>query len=276
MNDDGTTATELPPYLALIAVDVEGFSNRRGRFHGPLSQAVTEVLAAAFHRAGLGIAWSSGQEFPRRTGDGYVVGFRSGILPKLVNPLLHALQDELAERDREHRIPGGTPMRLRVSIGVGPVSSDDRTDLSDPGQADDGSGHDRVELHRLLDCAALRELLANNGPRTYVVAALTERAYLDAVRSGYSGDGEDYYAGVDVAIKGGTTRAYLRVPHQTGPALRSGIGPGGTGPAPAGDRPDAGPPSGSGGPQVEFRGEVHRSPQHFGHGDITGTRYGDR
>ena len=209
----------LPPYRAMLAVDMKDFSSNKGRQHEPLTERIPQILAASFTRAGLGDEWAEGQRFPRSEGDGYVVGFRPPVLPFLVNPLLHALQDELEERNRTDPTPRQTPIRMRVSINVGPVTDSGENPIGD------GSGAARVETHRLLDARDVKDLLERSGPETYVVAIISARAFEDAVLTGYSGDSEDDYARILVEVKSYRGVAYLRVPNPTGDLVKSGLLP---------------------------------------------------
>ncbi len=220
MTEADVTPKALPPYRAMLAVDMKDFSARQGRYHEGLTDRIPQILAAAFSRARLGDEWAEGKRFPRSDGDGYVVGFRPPVLPFLVNPFLHALQDELKECNRTDPVLGQAPIRMRVSINVGPVTDSGENTISD------GSGTARVETHRLLDAPAVKNQLERSGPETYVAAIVSARAFEDAVLTGYSGDGEDYYVRVPVEVKSYRGVAFLRVPNPTGDLLRTGQWPG--------------------------------------------------
>lgn len=180
-------AQALPPYRAMLAVDMKDFSGNQGREHEALTALIPQIVASAFTRAGLGSEWAEGQRFPRPEGDGYVVGFRPSVLPFLVNPLLQALQAELAERNATDSTPRQTPIRMRVGINVGPVTDSGENPVVD------GSGAARVETHRLLEAPVVKDLLERSAPETYVAAIIGARAFEDAVLTGYSGDSEKLY-----------------------------------------------------------------------------------
>ncbi|MEU5697042.1 hypothetical protein [Actinosynnema sp. NPDC020468] len=200
---------ELPPYRALLVVDVKDFSGRPGRDHAGITESIPVLLAGAFGRCGLGDAWRE-QRFGVTTGDGYAVGFPSAVLPFLLNPLLGALQEELAQR---------SVLRLRASVNVGPM-----TDTGVP-TISSGSGAARVETHRLLDSDPVKALLARSGEATRVAAVVSARAYEDAVLTGYAADPPEHYVEVPVAVKAYRGTAYLRVPTPTGDLLASGFAP---------------------------------------------------
>ncbi|WP_051386396.1 hypothetical protein [Actinokineospora inagensis] len=207
---------DLPPYRALLVVDVKGFGGVESRNHAEITERVPLILRAAFQRCGLGDDWDE-KRFGFTTGDGYAAGFPSTLLPRLLKPLLQALQDELDYRDRVRADP--VPLRMRVSVNVGPV-----TDTGE-GLISEGSGTARVETHRLLDAEPVKALLARSGPNTRVVAVVSARAFHDAVAGGYTDEPRELYVPAPVAVKELTDLAYLRVPSPTGDLLREGFLP---------------------------------------------------
>jgi hypothetical protein len=198
---------------------MKDFSAHRGRDHAALTDRIPQILDAAFTRAGNGDLWADRKRFPRSDGDGYVAGFPPAELPFLLNPFLHALQAELESQNRADLVVPGRPIRMRVSINVGPVTDSGADTISD------GSGTARVETHRLLDAPAVKSVLERSGPQTYVAAIVSARAYEDAVMTGYAGLDESYFARVDVQVKAYRGVAFLRVPNPTGELLRTGLWP---------------------------------------------------
>ncbi len=209
-------ASELPPYRALLVVDIKDFSGVPGVHQAEVTDLVPVVLRSAFERCGLTEVWS-GKRFIISTGDGCALGFPSAVLPLLLNPFLQALQDELDYRAQVHADP--VPLRMRVSINVGAVTDSGRELLSE------GSGASRVETHRLLDAEPVRDLLTRSGPATRVAAIVSARAFEDVVASGYTGEPKDFYVPAPVQVKQLTDVAYLRVPSPTGDLLHSGFLP---------------------------------------------------
>ncbi|WP_051386049.1 hypothetical protein [Actinokineospora inagensis] len=204
-----TSHTELPPYRAIVVVDVKDFAGRHGRDHAALTRAVPVLLRRAMDNCGLGREWTRAA-VSTSTGDGWVLAVRSGLLPRLLNPLLPALQDVLAAHS-------GDPVRLRATVHVGPLTGG--TSIAA------GSGAARVQAHRLVDAEPVRALLARSGPATRLAAVVSERAYTDAVLSGYSGDAPELYVPVPVQVKSFTETAYLRVPVPSGMLLTHGFLP---------------------------------------------------
>ncbi|QKV79605.1 hypothetical protein [Amycolatopsis sp. Hca4] len=226
--------TELPPYRALLAVDIRDFSGVLAKDHAPVTDAIPTILRSAFQRCGQGDAWRE-QRFGFSTGDGYAVGLPSAVLPFLLNPFLPALQEELVYRSDVGADP--VPLRMRVSVHIGPVTDSGTNLLSE------GSGTARIEAHRLLDAAPVRELLNRSGPMTRVAAIVSEQVYRDAVLSGYAADAPEHYVPVPVEVKKHRGTGYLRVPAPSGHLLRDGFlprvaGPTGTDP----EQPQEEPP----------------------------------
>ncbi|UOZ02529.1 hypothetical protein [Amycolatopsis sp. WQ 127309] len=209
-------AAELPPYRALLAVDIRDFSGVLAKDHARITDAIPTILCSAFQRCGLSEIWHR-QRFGFGTGDGYALGLPSTMLPFLLNPFLAALQEELVYRSEVHADP--VPLRMRVSVHIGPVTDSGADLLSE------GSGTARIETHRLLDAGPVRELLNRSGPMTRVAAIVSEQAYHDAVLSGYAADAPEHYVPAPVEVKKHRGIGYLRVPSPSGDLLRDGFLP---------------------------------------------------
>lgn len=205
--------TELPAYRALLVVDARRFSSLPGRDHARVTDEIPVVLRRAFDRAGLTRLWEEAAFRDSTGGDSYYCGLDSRYLPSLLNPLLGALQDELVSRNAHAH----HPIRLRASIHVGPLTG------PESGKASEGSGAARIETHRLLDSDPVRSLLESAGQATCVAAIVSERAYLDAVASGYAGESPDLYRRVRAERKEYGGAAYLRVPLPSGGLLDHGF-----------------------------------------------------
>ncbi len=213
------SSRRLPPYQALFAVDVRDFSGYRGRDHEELTRRIPRILAAAFDRAGLEEVWSE-EIWHRVIGDSYVAGFRSAVLPLLLNPLLGALQEQLRHENRTDAIGDPPrPIRMRVSVHVGPATEPSGDDDSD------GSGEARIEVHRLLDADVVKELLSRADDETCVAAIISQRAFVDAVVSGYAGEKPTLYVPAPVKVKKFEAIAMLRVPNPTGELIARGFLP---------------------------------------------------
>jgi hypothetical protein len=209
---------ELPPYRALLIVDMRDFSGTPGRRHAELTEEIPRILRDAFRRANLADMLDD-IRFQATTGDGYVLGFRSTALPYLINPLLTELQNELTYRNRAERPSHPEVIRMRVSINIGPLTDTGGSKISD------GSGNTRIETHRLLDAQPVRDLLIRSTDATCVAAIVSARAYEDAVLSGYAADDPGFYIEAPVQVKSYEGTAYLRVPCPTGDLLKHGFRP---------------------------------------------------
>ncbi|MFD1517009.1 hypothetical protein [Pseudonocardia yunnanensis] len=203
----------------MFIVDMKDFSGTPGRRHAELTEEIPRILRDAFRRANL-MEMLDDVRFQGTTGDGYVLGFRSAVLPYLINPLLVELQNELAYRNRAGRAAHAQEViRMRVSVHVGPVTYSGQNTISD------GSGNARIETHRLLDAEPVRDLLARSTDATCVAAIVSARAYEDAVLSGYAADDPGFYVEAPVQVKSYEGTAYLRVPCPTGGLLKHGFRP---------------------------------------------------
>ncbi|GLF92930.1 hypothetical protein [Streptomyces yaizuensis] len=203
-----TQSRLLPPYRALLAVDAKDFTGHPSAEHGVISRAVVQLLETSLRRAGLGEIWED-RRFPASTGDGYVFGFDPAFLPFVVHPWLHTLQDVLTEF-RVHSL-GAAPIRLRVSLHVGP--------LPDSGDDFDGNGTPRNDTHRLLDSRPVKAVLAASGENvTHVAAILSDRCFQDAVAGGWTGRHPDHFIEVPATVEGKSfeQRAWLYVPAPSG------------------------------------------------------------
>lgn len=205
---------ELPPYRALMVVDMKNFSGEKGRDHARITEQIPLILQNTFQRCRLDRVWDS-VRFQGTTGDGYFAGLDPRYLPFVLHPFLPALQDELEYQNRV--APGHQPLRMRVSVTVGPMTDSGGKTLSD------GSGDTRIEAHRMIDDTSVRDLLTRSGSVTCVAAIVSSRVYDDVVASGYSAEDPALYVPVDIEVKTYRGRAYLRVPKPSGDLLTGGF-----------------------------------------------------
>lgn len=211
------TIAELPPYRAFLVVDMKDFSGSPGRHHAELTDAIPDILYQTFRRCGLSGRWDDAR-FRGSTGDGYYLGFRSAVLPFLLNPVLRELQEELQYRNKVGPVAGhDQPIRMRVSINVGPMTDSGHNSITD------GSGAARIETHRLLDSPPVRDLLTRSSAITCVAAIISARVFEDAVLPGYAEDAPEFYVPAPVQVKNYHSQAYLRVPRPSGGLLTHGF-----------------------------------------------------
>ncbi|MGA3540446.1 hypothetical protein ACK8GE_14275 [Micromonosporaceae bacterium DT194] len=208
----------LPPYRAVLAVDAKGFTDMPGSTHEDVAALIPRLVGDAMREAGLAAEWAD-PEFYGHTGDGFAMGLPTRILPYLVHPLPALLQQRLETHGREHR--GADPLRLRVSLHVGPLPADSAA----PGNG--GNGPARNETHRLLDSDVVKRALADASPRISLVAMIvSDRVFQDVVSAGYSGLHPDHFVDVIARVEGKPfeQRAWLHLPAPSG----SGLGAGGS------------------------------------------------
>ncbi|MCK8677135.1 hypothetical protein [Streptomyces lichenis] len=203
-----TRSRLLPPYRGVIAVDAKDFTGLPAIEHEVVSRAVPELLRLSLDRAGLAALWED-RKFSATTGDGYVIGCDPSLLPFVIHPWLYTLQEVLTEYN-VHSL-GAAPIRLRVSLHVGP--------LPDTGDEFGGNGTARNDTHRLLDSRPAKAVLAGSRSITQVVAVLSERCYQDAVASGYTGRHPDHFIEVPATVDGKrfAQQAWIYVPQPSGP-----------------------------------------------------------
>ncbi|MGA4846091.1 hypothetical protein ACOBQB_07435 [Streptomyces sp. G5(2025)] len=204
-----TRSRPLPPYRGVLAVDAKDFTGRPAIEHEAVSRAVPELLKTALSKAELQDLWCD-RKFPASTGDGYVFGFDPTRMPFVIHPFLLSLQDVLT--DFNVLSHGAVPIRLRVSLHVGP--------LPDTGDEFGGNGTARNDTHRLLDSRPVKAVLASHKESiTHVAAILSDRCYEDAVASRYTGRHPDHFVEVAATVDGKpfSQRAWIYVPQPSGP-----------------------------------------------------------
>jgi hypothetical protein len=199
----------LPPYRAVLAVDMEKFSASSARHQQSIGRLIPQVLEEAFTRADMLPVWKDAR-FPRHSGDGYVMGAEPEHLPYLISPFLEELQRALeriqpylAALDRNLR------MRLRASIDVGPLP-----DTGD-GSGIDAMGEAMISTHRLLDSEPVRRELEASDPDTTLLATIvSRRVYEDVVLGGFAPVRASRWRPVHASVpsKGFQAEGYLFVP----------------------------------------------------------------
>jgi hypothetical protein len=202
----------VPGHKGIVAVDVEGFSKRRDVSQEHAAGFILDALAGSFERAGVGEVWER-REFPSHRGDGYAFGFDPAMMPGVIAPWLAMLQETLMESEP---LSGG-PLRLRVSLHIGPLPAD--------GGPHDGSGTARNEAHRLLNADVLKLLLAaTSREATRVVAIVSDDCFKAAVHSGRTLH-PDRFCEVSATVAGKQfdQRAWIHVPVLSGDLLTAAI-----------------------------------------------------
>jgi hypothetical protein len=128
----------------------------------------------------------------------------------LIDPVVNGLQDELADLHRMSAVG----LRMRVSIGVGPLTDSDEPRLGN------GSGATMVETHRLLDSEPLRSALLSSDPEvTFVAVMISHRVFEDVVAAGYTIKATSEFCRFPVQVKNYRSTGYLHVPRPSGHIL---------------------------------------------------------
>jgi hypothetical protein len=203
------TVAPLPPYRAVLAVDMEKFSATSSLNQQTIGILIPHVLELALNRSDLSHVWE-GRRFPRHGGDGYVFGTDPEYLPFLISPFLENLQQVLQEfQPNLAGLDRALRMRLRVSVDVGP--------LPDLGEGDpmNAMGEAMISTHRLLDSEPVRaELRRTDADTTLVAAIVSRRVYEDVVLGGFTSVKAPRWQPVQAAVadKGFQAEGYLFVP----------------------------------------------------------------
>ncbi|MBD0694337.1 MULTISPECIES: hypothetical protein [Streptomycetaceae] len=206
----GDSSQPLPPYHALLGLDVRGFTAMPGVVHAPVSAYLEPLLDAAFTAAGLDTLRTA-KRFISNSGDGLALGFAPELLPFVIDPGLDCLRRELARHNAE---PNRVRLQMRASLHAGHVIAS--------GLPGEGNGPARNALHRLLDSRELKAFLAHASPATtHLVAILSDRVYQDAVRHRYTGLHPDLFKRILATVPGrdDSEWAWVYVPTPSGNLL---------------------------------------------------------
>ncbi|WP_017605027.1 hypothetical protein [Nocardiopsis alkaliphila] len=215
-------SSPLPPYRALLAVDMENFSRTGDRNQQFIGELIPKVLEAALSDSGMEQVWKE-KLFARHGGDGFVFGTDPEHLPFLISPFLEnlqkqleAIQPTLAALDRELR------MRFRVSIDVGPLP------YHGPDDPKNAMGRAMIDLHRRLDSEEVKAELKRTDPdATLVATVISRRVYEDVVLGGFTPLTPTRWRAVKTTVpdKGFQAESYLFLPvHTWGPDPDEGPG----------------------------------------------------
>ncbi|MFE4975523.1 hypothetical protein ACFRAR_25910 [Kitasatospora sp. NPDC056651] len=206
-----SSSRPLPPYQALLGLDVKNYTGMPGVVHAPVSAYLEPLLDAALTAAGLDDLRTA-KRFVSNSGDGLTLGFDSTFMPFVIAPGLDCLDKELARHNAE---PNHVQIRMRASLHAGHVAA--------PGVSGEGNGPARNDLHRLLDSREVKALLDHASPATtHLVAILSDHVYDTAVRNRFAGLHPDFFKPVDATVPGRedySEKAWLYVPAPSGNLL---------------------------------------------------------
>ncbi|RRS00161.1 hypothetical protein [Glycomyces terrestris] len=202
-------------HVAVLAFDIRRFSAFTDTERTRIATEFRDDIEEAFRGTDLQRAWSD-REFCQNGGDGIVVGFPAGHLRDIVDRLPQALQHRLRERHQQ----GGSRLRMRLGIAVGPVQgiADDRVDVA-PNQP-------IIDACRIGDSKPTRMLLENSDEdATYLAVAVAPNVITGTIGPDpvWLRASEFVKVSIDMPDKRFHTEAYLHVPSPSGDLLRFGL-----------------------------------------------------
>jgi hypothetical protein len=197
---------DVPVYRNIVAVDIEGSTDRTNLIKGELRDLVYRLVAAALGMAGIDI--QTCDPFTDR-GDGVLVLLRptdefpkpyllSRLMPALAS-LLSAHNSSIAPAEQAR------VMRLRAVVHAGEVHHDGKGPF----------GEDLDVAFRLLDAKPFKEHLKSGTAPLALVAS--DSIYQSIIRHGYDGiDGGEFRPLVTVNVGNQRRKGWVHVPHAGG------------------------------------------------------------
>ncbi|MBR7827928.1 hypothetical protein KDK95_16545 [Actinospica sp. MGRD01-02] len=178
-------AAEDATHHSIMALDIEGFTQRDNPAQISLHDAVYGIVGAAASDVGIDLD----QIGQADTGDGMLLFFPASVpTALLVGPLVRALGDRLAERAKQSSAQY-TP-RLRIALHHGLAHRGER-----------GWTGDAVNFTcRLVDAQPLREVLAA-ASRTNLVLIASDQVYEAVIRHDYRAADPATYRAVTFSVK---------------------------------------------------------------------------
>ncbi|MFD7080457.1 hypothetical protein [Streptomyces sp. NPDC059918] len=241
------TPLDVPPEQALLAVDMQGYSQIPEAKMAPVRSDLDDVLTNVLAHIGLQDPRDLRGAF-KDTGDGAIFVMPAKDIARLVDPLLEHLHAALVRYDRE-RLASAPAIRLRAAVHVGPLSLPDHR------------GDAINEVCRLLDSQVVRTGLtvAREHRSGFLAAVVSEAAFRRTVRAGRTPDlDEEHFLRATARVDGKAFEepCWLFVPQMTPRALAPLIEPD----PPGGDGGTAAPTASAGSsstPAVfQFNGEM--------------------
>lgn len=193
----------IAPVRTLLMVDAERFSAHPDASLPRLHKEIRAALGAAADRAGLGEEWRAA-DLTQSTGDGLFVVLPYESAAAVIDCFVPGLQETLGDIAPRLRAVGQR-LRLRVSMVVGPVDTEDLEAA--------GVSAATVELSRLLNCEPLRTALSGSDPDvTFVALIVSAETHARLVRGGHTRMRPSQFTGVRCVVKETDVDAYLYVP----------------------------------------------------------------
>lgn len=210
------SSLDVPPEQALLAVDMQSYSQVPEAKMAPLRSDLDDVLTNVLAHIGLQDPRQRPGAF-KDTGDGAIFVMPAKDLARLVDPLLEHLHAALVRYDRE-RLASAPAIRLRAAVHVGPLSLPDHR------------GDAINEVCRLLDSQVVRTGLtaAREHQGGFLAAVVSEAAFRRTVRAGRTPDlDEEHFLRATARVEGKAfeEQCWLFVPQLTPQVLAPLIAP---------------------------------------------------
>jgi hypothetical protein len=181
-------------YRLVLAVDVEKYSTRDTREQLRAQTELQHILCAAAQNTGL----DQRDWYEQVSGDGELVVLPEDVdIPVVVGDFTSQLEMILGELN--HRVIGGTRLRLRVAMHHGTLT---------PGPFGP-AGDAPIVVSRLLDARPLRKLLADQQERDLALI-VSQSLYQDVVRTGFCSLDPGEFQPVRVNAKGVQYHGFVR------------------------------------------------------------------
>ncbi|MFJ3106525.1 hypothetical protein [Streptomyces sp. NPDC086835] len=222
------SSLDVPPEQALLAVDMQGYSQIPEARMAPVRSDLDDVLTNVLAHSGLHDPRDRPGAY-KDTGDGAIFVLPAKDIARLIDPLLEHLHAALVRYDRE-RLASAPSIRLRAAVHVGPLSLPDHR------------GDAINEVCRLLDSQVVRTALtaAREHRGGLLAAVVSEPAFRRTVRAGRTPDlDEEHFLQATARVEGKAFEepCWLYTPRMTPQGLAPFISPeapgGGVGTPPA-------------------------------------------
>ncbi|MGW3228451.1 hypothetical protein [Kitasatospora sp. NPDC001095] len=228
---------DLPPDLAILVVDIVGYSKVPETAMPGLRAALDAAVAETFTRIGLAALWAD-ERRGSDTGDGWIRIVPAAKVVRLVDPGIALLEDALHRHNRERRAHEPV-LRTRLSVHLGPLSPDHRGDAVN-------------DACRLVDSDEVRAAAGVAAEHdSFVAAIVSDEVHRRAVAAGRTRTlSERDFLDVSAAVpkKRFQRAAWVHVPRLAPATVKAALGR---------EEPAVEPaPSPTAGPQLTFNGNV--------------------
>ncbi|MGW1172567.1 hypothetical protein ACWD4P_02445 [Kitasatospora sp. NPDC002543] len=232
-----TESDDIPPDVAILVVDIVGYSKVPETTMPGLRAALDAAVAETFDDIGLAAHWADERQ-GRDTGDGWIRILPVAKVARLVDPGIAILEEALRRHNRDRRA-SGPALRTRLSVHLGPLSPDYRGDAIN-------------DACRLVDSDEVRAAAAAATEHgSFLAAIVSDEVYRRTVAAGrtYTLSERDFLeVSAAVPSKQFHRASWVHVPRLAPVAIKDSLGREETPAEPA--------PKHSSGPQLTFHGNV--------------------